>query len=212
VNRLTPASYPATLTQIAIYWDPFLNVPPGTSLNIVAGSNPSGSSDINGTSFQSFAGSSGTSGFSTYTLPNALTITSGDFVVGYQVPVYPSNSFPAAVDSTSPQGRSYASTNGTTFSLQSGNFMIRAAQVFTGCGAGVPALRMVSINRTGIGHFIVQAIGAPNQVNNLQAAPDVTGPYATLVPPPPPADNSGFFQYDDAAAGLPRRFYRVAYP
>ena len=139
VNRLTPASYPATLTQISIFWDPFQDFPPGTAINVVAGANPGGTTNINGTSFQSFAATSGTSGFITYTLPNALTITAGDFVVGYQVPTQPANSFPVATDTNNPASRSYVSNDGTTFTtITDRNYMIRAAQVFTGCSPGAP--------------------------------------------------------------------------
>ena len=140
VNRLTPASYPATLTQISIFWDSsFTHFPPGTAINVVDGNNSGGTTNIDGISFQSFAATSGTSGFTTYTLPNPLTITTGDFVVGYQVPVYPSGTFPVVADTNNPQGRSYQSSNGTSFSnITNGNYMIRAAQVFTGCSSGAP--------------------------------------------------------------------------
>jgi hypothetical protein len=40
VNRLTPGAYPATLTQIAIFWDPFQNFPQGTAINVVAETMP----------------------------------------------------------------------------------------------------------------------------------------------------------------------------
>jgi hypothetical protein len=54
VNRLTPTKYPATLTQVSIFWDPFLDFAPGSPITVVAGSNPSGSDDINGVVLQSF--------------------------------------------------------------------------------------------------------------------------------------------------------------
>ena len=137
VNRLTPATYPATLTQVALFWAGFQGFPPGTAINVVAGANPGGTTNINGTSLQSFATTSGALGvFTTYTLPNPVTISSGDFVVGFQVPTDPG--FGIAVDTNTSANRSYTSGNGTTFAAfaDPGNFMIRAAQVFTGCGAG----------------------------------------------------------------------------
>ena len=137
VNRLTPAAYPATLSQVSILWAGFQGFPQGTAINVVAGGNPAGTANIDGTSLQTFATTSGALGvFTTYTLPNPVTITSGDFVVGFQVPTDPG--FAIAVDTNTSANRSYTSGNGTTFTAfaSPGNFMIRAAQVFTGCGGG----------------------------------------------------------------------------
>ncbi len=215
VNRLTPTSYPATLTQVSIFWASFQNFPAGTAINIVAGNNVGGTSTINGTTLQSFSANAGSQpGFSTYTLPSPLTISSGDFVVGFQVPTEPGGSLPAAVDTNNPQNRSYYSNNGTNFTLESfGNYMIRAAQVFTGCNAGLPTLKILSITKPPNGHIIVQCLGVPNVVNNLQAASNPSpASFVTLSPPPPTADNAGAFQYDDAAADLTKRFYRIVYP
>ncbi len=214
VNRLTPATYPATLNQISIFWDPFQDFPAGTAINVVAGNNSGGTANIDGTSFQSFAATSGTSGFTTYTLPNPLTITAGDFVVGYQVPIYPADSYPVAVDTGIPASRSYRSGNGTTFTNVTGNYMIRAAQVLTSCDAGLPTLKILSIARAGNGDIILQCLGAPNQVNNLQVSPDLSpNSFMTLLPAPDAADATGAFQYDDGGAvGLTKRFYRLSFP
>jgi hypothetical protein len=139
VNRLTPASYPAILQQVSIFWDPNQNFPPGSSLNIVAGSNPSGASNINGISFQSFAGTAGAQpGFTNFTLPQPLTITSGDFVVGFQVPTVIPPGAPIAFANNAPVSRSYQSSNGTSFNLVTfRNYMIRA-QIITNCSAPPP--------------------------------------------------------------------------
>ena len=216
VNRLTPASYPATLNQISIFWDPFQDFPPGTPINIVAGANAGGATNINGTSFQTFAATAGAQpGFTTYNLPNSITITSGDFVVGFHVPSAPAGSFAIAVDTNNPLSRSYRSSNGTTFiNVTDGNYMIRAAQVFTSCDAGLPALKILSIARRADGHIILQCLGAPNQVNNLQASPDLSPmSFTTVIPVPPAADGAGAFVYDDAGAvGLTKRFYRLRFP
>ena len=90
MNRLTPATYPATLAQVSIFWAGFQGFPQGTAINVVAGANSAGTANIDGTSLQTVATTSGALGvFTTYTLPNPVTITSGDFVVGFQVPTDP---------------------------------------------------------------------------------------------------------------------------
>ena len=216
VNRLTPATYPATLNKISIFWSSFQNFPAGTAITIVAGQNVGGTASIDGTSFQTFPASAGAQpGFTTYTLPNSITIAAGDLVVGFLVPTNPTNSFPVAVDTNNPVSRSYRSGNGTTFTnVTDGNYMIRAAQVFTGCDPGAPALKILSIARAGNGHIILQCLGAANAVNNLQASPDLSSmSFTTLAPAPPAADALGAFSYDDAAAAsLTKRFYRLTFP
>ena len=147
VNRLTPATYPATLGQVSIFWDPFQTFPPGTAITVVAGANAGGTTNIDGTSLQTFPATAGAQpGFTTYTLPNPITITAGDFVVGFLVPAAPAGSFAIAIDSENPMSRSYQSGNGTTFTnVTTGNYMIRAAQVFSGCSSGAPtAMQVVS--------------------------------------------------------------------
>lgn len=141
VNRLTPPSYPATLKEVSIFWEPNQSFPPGTSINIVAASNPGGAANIDGISFQSFAATAGATqpGFSTYVLPVPITISAGDFVVGFQVPTSPGGSFPGAVDTSSPSNRSYRSSGGATFlALAGGDLMIRAG-VFVNCDAPPPS-------------------------------------------------------------------------
>jgi hypothetical protein len=169
VNRLTPATYPATLTQISIFWDPFQSFPPGTAINVVAGANAGGTANIDGTSFQTFAAIAGAQpGFTTYTLPNAITIMAGDFVIGFQVPTDPG--FAIAVDTNNPLSRSYRSSNGTTFTnVTDGNYMIRAAQVFTGCDAGAPTLSQVVSRMThgGAGDFDI-VLPQPPATRNVE--------------------------------------------
>jgi hypothetical protein len=137
VNRLTPASYPASVNQVSIFWDDFPPFPPGSAINVIAGAHPSGTANIDGTSFVTTPATVGAQpGFTTYTLSNSVTITSGDFIVGYQVPP---DLGAIAIDNNNPMSRSYASSDGTTFfNITNGNFMIRAAQVFIGCSAGAP--------------------------------------------------------------------------
>jgi hypothetical protein len=79
---------------------------------------------------------------------------------------------------------------------------------------GGSSLRIISITRLTNGHIVLQCLGVPNQVNNLQASPNLSpGNFMPISPAPPAADNIGAFQYDDAAAvSLTKRFYRLAYP
>jgi len=133
INRLTPATYPATLKAVAIYFQSGSDsVPVGTPLTILFGSNPSGSGNINGLSFQQVAGQvQSLNQFSIYSVPD-LTITSGDFVVGFRI-THGAEIYPAAQDTTTPlQHRSYYSGDGSSFRLiddyegLAGNFGIRA--------------------------------------------------------------------------------------
>ena len=79
------------------------------------------------------AGITALGAFNTYTLPTPITVTSGDFVVGFNV-VDPQGIFPADEDQANKsQGRSYVSTDGNTFTVVdsfgatvAGNFGIRA--------------------------------------------------------------------------------------
>ncbi|HKV40371.1 MAG TPA: protease pro-enzyme activation domain-containing protein [Blastocatellia bacterium] len=133
VNRLTPATYPATLSQVRIFFaaDSSLNV--GDNLTVLVGANAGGSSVIDGTSFQSVNSTVMALGaFNTYTVPS-ITINSGDFAVGFSIATGP-NVFPLAEDQDSTrQERSYVSGDGISFSLidtvqpnLAGNFGIRA--------------------------------------------------------------------------------------
>jgi hypothetical protein len=78
---------------------------------------------------------------------------------------------------------------------------------------GAP-LRITSIVRLTNGHAILQCLGVPNQVNDLQLSPDLSpGSFGTIMPVPNSADTAGAFQYDDSGAvGLTKRFYRLAFP
>jgi uncharacterized protein (TIGR03437 family) len=138
VNRLTPPSYPATLTAIQIYFgNRSLGLQVSTPFTLVAGTNPSGSPSFSsatlGAQSDYPATVSALGAFNTYTLPSPITITSGDFVVGFAV-VNPPGLYPADEDQISrSQGRSYISSDGATFSVidsygagLAGNFGIRA--------------------------------------------------------------------------------------
>ena len=135
VNRITPPSYPATLTDVAIF---FRNIPvegarAGMPLTIVAGANPSGNSNIDNIVLQRSSSTVLALGqVIFYDIPD-ITISSGDFVIGF-IMTYPAGVFPVAVDQSPPSRRqSYISTNGTNFFIiddtaaeLAGNFGIRA--------------------------------------------------------------------------------------
>lgn len=135
VNRLTPPSYPATLREIQVYFgNRTTGLGANTPITLLFAGNPSGNSDIDGISFQSFSGAVGAlNHFNVYTLAAPLTINSGDFVVGFRVN-NPVDIFPADRDTTPPSRmRSYSSSNGSDFeiidsfgSTLGGNFGIRA--------------------------------------------------------------------------------------
>lgn len=135
VNRLTPTSYPATLSRVVIFIPP--SVPAGIALRVLVAGRPNGGENIDNTPFQVTPATVQTSGaFNVFTVP-AVMINSGDFVVGYSL-TYPANIFPHAIDRTLPsQMRSYFSGNGTTFTPLdtlnngelAGNLLIRARLV-----------------------------------------------------------------------------------
>ncbi|MBL8169910.1 MAG: proprotein convertase P-domain-containing protein, partial [Acidobacteria bacterium] len=140
VNRLTPAAYPATLSQISVFYPgpgsgfaAGTSVTPTTPITVVAGSSTTGSP--NNTVFQTLNTTVGQlDTFVNYQLPNPITITTGDFIVGFIANT--PGLRPIAIDDTSNANRSYYSSNGTLFTAANGNYMIRG-QVFTGnCGGG----------------------------------------------------------------------------
>ncbi|MDQ4121425.1 MAG: M12 family metallo-peptidase [Acidobacteriota bacterium] len=135
VNRLTPSSYPATLSQVVISFPDFVTPLTGTPITILAGTNTDGDNNINNTSFQTKAATitgMGDNNFIGYAV-SPITINSGDFVVGFSVN---GGALATSIDTNSPQARSYRSNNGSTFTAQAGaNYMIRA-QVITGACSG----------------------------------------------------------------------------
>jgi uncharacterized protein (TIGR03437 family) len=118
LTRLTPTAYPATLRSVMIY---FLNrtngVPTGTPLTIMFGSHPTGSGNIDGVVFQELAAQvQALDQFNVYNVPE-ITITSGDFVVGFRI-THGKDIFPCVIDLTPPsQHRSYYSASGLSFKL-----------------------------------------------------------------------------------------------
>ncbi len=138
VNRLTPGSYPATLTSVVVN----INRPVGTSIAIVVGTNPDGDTNINNSITQTINTTLTAQNTFVNYLVTPVTITSGDFVVGFRyTPV--TGTFPANLDQTPPsQMRSYSSNNGTTFATVDsqgfpGNLMLWANL----CGGAISGLQ-----------------------------------------------------------------------
>ena len=134
VNRLAPTFYPATMNAVAIFFRDDSGLKPGDPLTILVGTNPDGDSNINGTQFQTIAGTVQALGqFNVYPVPET-TITQGDFVVGMRIN-HAEGVSPVAFDLTPPsRGRSYRSTDGSAFVATealgtAGNYGIRARLV-----------------------------------------------------------------------------------
>jgi hypothetical protein len=132
VNRITPASYPATLSKVLIRFDSSQGLPVGTGITVVAGANIDGDVNINFTDFQTAGATINALGqFNSYEVP-PVTINSGDFVVGFAILHDPSVT-PGLRDTTVIQNRSYISSGGVAFSLfDDRNYAIRA-EVFNNC-------------------------------------------------------------------------------
>jgi hypothetical protein len=116
VNRLTPPRYPATLRSVSIYFDNAADaLPPGYVISVLSGANPQGTANINGVALMTTAAAAGAADrFETFAVP-PITISSGDFVVGFVVN-NPVGLFPMSYDTTAPaQRRSYVSPDGGGF-------------------------------------------------------------------------------------------------
>jgi hypothetical protein len=145
LNRLTPPSYPATLTTVEIFFGQRSDgLAANAPFTLLVETNPSGSASISPSTagvtnlYSTTVGALGA--FNNYNLPTPITITSGDFVVGFQVNnaagVYPADQDRASKS----QGRSYVSSDGVTYSVidtfagLAGNFGIRAVVSVGGSG------------------------------------------------------------------------------
>lgn len=187
VNRLTPAGYPATLSQVRIQTNSF-GVPAGTAMNVLIGSNPGGTTDLSGVVFQTIAGTTGPDGsFKAFDVP-LLTIDSGDFVVGYNV----TGTFPGFSDTGPSAGRSYVSGDGIFgSSTVASNHLIRA-QYYVNCGSALacPAVSSLTPASGAIGSSVVIAgsnftgVSAVRFANSVAAAftVDTPGQITATVP------------------------------
>ncbi|NOT63185.1 MAG: hypothetical protein HOP19_23495, partial [Acidobacteria bacterium] len=133
LNRLTPTSYPATLTSIAIYFSGRGGAPINGDFTLLWGNNADGDNVIDGTVFQpSNLKITAVNEFTVYTLPAPYTINAGDFVVGFKMLTTP-DIIPLGFDNNNPaRRRSYRSDDGVMFILTEGangtpvNYGIRA--------------------------------------------------------------------------------------
>ncbi|MEN3334181.1 MAG: hypothetical protein V7641_3546 [Blastocatellia bacterium] len=172
VNRLTPSSYPATLTHVQVYNygnDPG-GPPLGTPLTILAGVNLDGDANINGTITQQDSATVQTRwAYNTYAIA-PITITSGDFVVGFYMVKPAGVSSNLSMDGTAPfAGRSYFSGDGTNFTQDGGslNYMIRG-QYLTGCSVSntISPTTQDFLASGGSGSVGVNAVGAWTATSN----------------------------------------------
>lgn len=134
-NRLTPPSYPATITKIQVYFGGASDeLQVGYPVSLFVAQNQGGTASINGLTYQRFDATVSVVGnFNTLTLANPITINSGDFVVGFSTR-NPVNFYPMSADTTPPlRQRSYMGTDGVNFTLTealsrdlASNFAIRA--------------------------------------------------------------------------------------
>jgi hypothetical protein len=147
INRLTPASYPATLRKVIVFFPPpgapALGLPLGTGIQLLSGTTTSSGPQLTGLNFTQTSGTvTASNTFIEYDVP-ALTIQSGSFIVGFTV-LNPPGVFPAVLDTASPSAqRSYISNDGVNFSLIDtvsspgpGNWGIRARVDYTGGTGG----------------------------------------------------------------------------
>lgn len=134
VNRLTPEVYPSTIKEVSFYLRSASALKVGDPITILVGANADGDTNINGTTFQTVSATvQRLDGINIVPVPN-LTINSGDFVVGLQMPIT-TTTFPYALDTGSAKKRSYYSLDGANFALfdsiitTPGNFSFRARLV-----------------------------------------------------------------------------------
>ncbi len=176
VNRLTPPSYPATLRSVTIaFLDDPAALPAGAGITIVTAANSSGSTSISSASFTQMAATiKAVDQFNTYAV-TPVTITSGDFLVGYAAP-NPPGFFPAVLDIDSgSKMRSYMGTSSTNLTLLDslipggGNLGIRATVDLGTSAAGSLQFSSPAIDASGTLNF-TQPGSAQVSANNVGGA------------------------------------------
>jgi uncharacterized protein (TIGR03437 family) len=210
VNRLTPANYPATLKEAAIFIHPDSGLKVGDPMTVLVGVNADGDENINNTAFQLVTTTVQKLGdFNVVTTP-AVTINTGDFVLGLRMP-YSTANFPFAFDRTATKRRSYSSTDGVNFTLfdtlvpTPGNFgfrarLVRAPKQVVNAGAKLeeegckPANQAIDPGEKVTVSFSLRHLGTEN-IANLNATLLATGG----VTEPNPATQS----FGAVAAGSP---------
>ena len=181
VNRLTPPSYPATLTSVSIFFGAGTGVSPGDPFTVIAAANPSGNPNIDGLGFQSTpAMIQGLNQLNTYNVPN-ITINSGDFVVGMIFNNAP-GSTPFIVDTTPPaRQRSYASIDGgNSFAIINGNYAIRAQVVFGQNNNTCPVVTNINPTSGPVGSTVTITGSGFTGVNSVKFANNVSATFSVI--------------------------------
>lgn len=225
VNRLTPASYPAAINQVAVFIPSRSSVPVGASITVIYAANPSGSSSIGAVNFNTVNGTvQALDQFNCFSIP-PFAITAGDFLVGFRLSHSP-NALPVVFDQSPPlQRRSYVSIDGASFtlidnlgSLFAGNIGIRALLAPRAVARGGSTLQAESCfpansgfdpGETATVAFALQNAGyeaTSNVVATLQATGGVTSPgppqtYGALSPGSPPVSRPFSFTVGAACGG-----------
>jgi hypothetical protein len=163
VNRLTPPSYPAILKEVKLFFPQTGGVPVGDPIRVLSGTNPIGGDDISFLTFDTMNATVNAVGqFTVYDVPD-ITITSGDFVVGFAV-THRAGQFPIALDGTTPLNhRSYVATSGLPYTHVEnagfaliGNFGIRAkVDLIQTCAYSVSSPNLSFDRAGGNGSFTV---------------------------------------------------------
>ncbi len=98
-----------------------------------------------------------------------------------------------------------------TFGVGLGGSFFNLIDVAQGYVFDPTELKITSITRLPNGHIVLECVGLPNQLNIIEASPDLIVPFTFLGSVM--ADGSGSFQYEDVDAGsFTKRFYRLTYP
>lgn len=189
VNRLTPASYPATLTAITVVFPSANDMPAGTEISLLSG-NATAPDTVNGVPLRSTPATLPTNRNApvTMTVP-PLTITSGDFVVGYRYTIPPNANIRGVLAETgTSQQRSFTSLGGETFTRYIFNYRIRAeiqgnCLTTTACALnlGATTQNFAAAGGNGNFNFTTSANDCPWTVNrtaswiSITSAPNGTG-------------------------------------
>ena len=149
VNRIKPTSYPATLSEVKLYFMNFVNpqypngdgYPIGTNIQILSAANPNSSTNIDNTNFKTRPATiTAHNGFVTYSV-DPITINEGEFIVGYSIAGQADRIRAVTRDITpTVQNRSYghfsSNFNGIFGQPTDANYMIRAAYYSGACSSG----------------------------------------------------------------------------
>jgi subtilisin family serine protease/subtilisin-like proprotein convertase family protein len=209
VNRLTPATYPATINAVAIFFQSGGGGGRGSDATLRIGTNPGGGSSIDGATYREQAVKVQTPDrFSVYPIA-PLTIQSGDFLIGFSM-THRAGIAPVAMDQSERLNRrSYISANCSSFTIVddisstlAGNFGIRgllAPQLLARGAATLTAEEGCAVNQTiDPGEKVTVEFGLQNL--GAESTANLT---ATLEPGGGLSDPGGPQTYGALAAGGP---------